>query len=467
MRKFYWYLTAYTKKYGITFFLSVLGAILIFSFIVPRVASSMEKSNRQYIGLIGEYTFVNLPDVITHQLSAGLTQIKEDGSVEPLLAERWTIEQDGKTYRFVLKDNIYWQDGTPLRPEDINFNLSEVETIITPNDIVFKLPDAYAPFPGVVSQPLFKSGRMSHYFFMDRPSLVGIGEYRITDYELRGQHLSKITIDGNSERFVYKFYLTEQDAVTAFKKGEVDILPELAGHYDIMDWPTTQVTETVATNRYLAVFFNIRTPLFNKNVRQALSYALDKAPEEVRAYGPINPKSWAYLEGAKTYEKDWERGVERLLAEIPPEPLGFELTTTALFQKEAEEIKNQWETFGEKAYQDCQTSSAVDDKSTCENAKINVKIRISNFPDTSNFQVLLVGQESPSDPDQYHLWHSEQSTNFTGYKNTRIDNLLEQGRQNFNQQERTEIYEEFQQFFLEDAPAVFIKYLTNYEVRRK
>lgn len=467
MRKFYWYLTAYIKKHGLTFFASVLGAILIFSFIVPRVANSMEKSNRQYVGLVGEYALSTLPHEVTSKLSAGLTKIEDDGSVAPLLAERWAIEQDGKTYRFVLKDDIYWQDGKELSPEDINYNLKDVETIITPNDIVFKLPDAYAPFPAVVSQPLLKKGEMSHYFFSTRPTLIGIGEYQITDYKQQGKYLTEVTVDGKRNRFVYRFYLTEEDAVDAFKQGEVDVLPGLTAHYDIMDWDSNSTEVAITTNRYLAVFFNIRSPLFGKNVRQALSYALEKPDASIRANGPINPTSWAYLEGAKTYDANWERGSERLLSEIPPEPLNIELTTSSLFEEEAESIKKQWAKFGEKVYEDCKKSSDVDDKERCENVKISTDIRITNFPDLSTFQVLLIGQESPPDPDQYHLWHSEQSTNFTGYKNTRIDNLLEKGRRTFNQSERTEIYQEFQQFFLEDSPAIFLRYLRSYDVVRR
>ena len=98
--------------------------------------------------------------------------------------------------------------------------------------------------------------------------------------------------------------------------------------------------------------------------------------------------------------------------------------------------------------------------------KLKVSLKITNFPDVSNYEMLLIGQESPADPDQYQLWHSGESTNFTGYKNTRIDNLLEKGRQTTQFQERKEIYQEFQQFFLEDAPAIFIKHLDTYTISR-
>lgn len=467
MRKLYWYFTAYSRKYGLVVILSIILASLFFSFIVPTIADSLDKHQRHYIGLVGEYSLSNLPSEISHQLSAGLTQIEEDGSASPLLSERWTVEQDGKVYRFLLKENLYWQDGEPFSPQDVRFNLREVEIVVTPNDIVFKLPDAYAPFPVIMAEPLFKEGVLSQWRFFSRPTLIGIGPYQLIDYTLKGNRLAEAVVDGPNERFIYRFYLTENDAVNAFKRGEVDILPELSSAFDIMEWPTVDTTETINYNRYLALFFNVEQPTFSRNVRQALSYALELAPEEKRALGPISPDSWAYFEGARVYHRDWDRGVERLIDDPPPEKIDIVLTSTSLFQDEAIRIKDEWEEFGAYAHSQCLENDDVDDKDICDRFLISVRLHITNFPDTSNFQVLLVGQESPPDPDQYHLWHSEQPTNFTGYKNTRIDNLLEQGRQTINQQERREIYQEFQQFFLEDPPAIFLHHLINYHVERR
>lgn len=385
----------------------------------------------------------------------------------PALAERWTVEQDGTTYRFLLKKNILWQDGTTVTPQDIQYQFPEVETIITPNDIVFKLPSPFAPFPTSVSQPLFKQGTLKGPLFVTRPTILGIGPYQITNYIRSGNRLKELVVDGEGERYIYRFYQTEDDAIIAFKRGEVDTLPNLSREYDVYQWPNVTVEREINLNQYLALFFNTRNPKFNKGVRQALSYALDKKQGDERTIGPISPLSWAYLSGGKTYDKDWERGSERLLSEPPGEPLHIEIMTSTLFAKEAEEVKATWEAFGQKVSEDCRKSSAIKDKSICENTKITVAIRINNFPDTSNFETLLVGQQIPSDPDQYSLWHSNENTNFTGYKNTRIDNLLEKGRQTYDQQERTEIYQEFQQFFLEDPPAIFLHYLPNYSLNRK
>lgn len=467
MRKIYWYVTAYLKKHGFIVGISLLIAVLVFWFIIPPVVDSLAVQSRHYVGVIGEYTLADLPDEVEQQISIGLTTIAEDGSAAPGLAERWTIEQDGTTYRFVLKNNVFWQDGTPVTPGDVQYSFPDVERIVTPNDIVFKLPDAYAPFPTTVSQPLLKSGEIKQLFFFTKPSVVGIGAYRITGYRTRGSALDELIVDGNQERYIYRFYQTEEDAVTAFRRGEVDTVPGLARKFDVYDWQTTTVEEKLNFSQYVAIFFNTQSPLFTKNVRQALSYALPKPTGDQRALGPINPQSWAYLPGGKTYEQDWERGSERILDELPGEPLSIDLTTTNLFADEAEEIKQTWEEFGQKVYDDCQASSAITEKERCENAKISVQIRIQSFPDTSNFEALLIGQRTPPDPDQYSMWHSGESTNFTGYKNTRIDNLLEKGRQTYDQRERTEIYQEFQQFFLEDPPAIFLHYLWNYELQRK
>lgn len=466
MRKLYWYLTAYARKHGAVFIASIFVAILVFSFIVPSLISTIENKEKKYIGIVGSHTIDNLPAEITNILSAGLTKVEEDGSASPLIAERWSVEQDGKTYRFILKENIFWRDGKALEPEDVTYNFENVETIITPNDVVFKLPDSFAPFPLSVSEPLLRKKTERYNLILSRPTLIGIGAYKLADYKTNGQRITELTLEGNNERLVYRFYLTEDIATTAFKNGEVDILNNVSTRYDIADWPNTTTEELLDTNNYLAVFFNTRNPTLTKNVRQALSYAIEKPMDETRAIGPINPKSWAYLQAGKDYEKDVDRAVERLISKLPQEKIKLKLTTTSLYEQEAEDIKDQWVHLGEKAAEECQTDSDISDKDSCENLKMEISIKISNFPDTSDFELLLIGQESPPDPDQYHLWHSEQSTNFTGYNNIRIDDLLEKGRKTINQQERKELYQEFQQFFLEDPPAIFIRHLESYNISR-
>lgn len=469
MRKIYWYLSSYVRKYGLLLAITIICGIVIFSVVVPWATNRLEKRTTTYIGLVGQYSLQTLPDVVKKKISVGLTKVNADDTVSPTLAERWTVEQEGTTYRFVLKDDINWQDGTAFTTDTVQLFLPNVETIITPRDIVFKLPTAYAPFPSVVAQPLFREGQLTHAFFFHKPTLIGIGsEFQIVDYKTKNEsnYLNQLTIEGKTERYIYRFYISEKDALTAFKRGEVDQIEDLATTWPEMQWKSVVTTAILHPDQYSAVFFNFRNPIFTKNIRQALSYSIEKPSTERRAISPISSLSWAYYSGSKGYEKDVNRAVERLLEELPREKISFSLTTTSLFEAQASKIQSEWQELGKTAVEQCNQSSQVQDKSLCPNLEIEVQLRITNFPDTSDFDTILIGQKAPDDPDQYELWHSNEPSNFPGYKNTRIDNLLEKGRQTYERSERTQYYQEFQQFLTEDAAAIFLEHLTSYRIER-
>ena len=466
MRKLYWYITLYIRRHGWVFLASIVATILFFSVLLPLLLRNLTFKKQNYIAVVGQYNLSNLPTIIKQQLSAGLTSVGQDLSAQPMLAEKWIVEDDGKQYRFVLKKGVYWQDGKELFPEDVYYNFVDVNIVTTPNDVIFNLPEPFAPFPLAVTEPILRSTTQKRFLLRNTTKIIGIGQYEMLDYKITGNYLEEVRIDGPEERYIYRFYPTEDAAVLAFKKGEVDILLDLASCHDLCDWSNLEIVKDLDYNSYLALFFNNADPQLTKNVRQAFSYALEKDYGEARANSPFNPHSWAYLEGGKDYQKDWTRGIERLIDELPRDPLNFELTTTTIFQDEAERIQKELNSFGQEAIRVCRESADVEDKELCDNLGINLRIKISNFPDTNNFQLLLMGQSIPTDPDQYFMWHSTQATNFTRYKNTRIDSLLERGRQTIDTEERKSIYQEFQQFLLEDPPAVFLRYLERFSIAR-
>ena len=53
------------------------------------------------------------------QLYAGLTRLDETGEPYPSLASGWEISDDGLTYRFVIRDDLEFSDGSPLVADDI------------------------------------------------------------------------------------------------------------------------------------------------------------------------------------------------------------------------------------------------------------------------------------------------------------------------------------------------------------
>jgi len=51
---------------------------------------------------------------IARDLFEGLTGISPSGEVIPAAAERWEISADGRQYRFALRENLRWSDGSSL-----------------------------------------------------------------------------------------------------------------------------------------------------------------------------------------------------------------------------------------------------------------------------------------------------------------------------------------------------------------
>lgn len=98
-------------------------------------------------------------------------------SIEPALASRWEISPDGLKYTFHLRDNVKFQDGTPLDadavkftfermlnkqhpyyhtgPFPLSFFFSSIDQIATPDahTVVFTLKQPFAPLLSI-SPPL-------------------------------------------------------------------------------------------------------------------------------------------------------------------------------------------------------------------------------------------------------------------------------------------------------------------------
>ena len=77
------------------------------------------------------------------------------------------------------------------------------------------------------------------------------------------------------------------------------------------------------------------------------------------------------------------------------------------------------------------------------------------------FDAIILGWSmSVSEPDAYQVWHSSQSankgSNHIGYKNARVDEILERYRREFDPQKRIELYREFQQILSDEQPYTFL-----------
>ena len=77
------------------------------------------------------------------------------------------------------------------------------------------------------------------------------------------------------------------------------------------------------------------------------------------------------------------------------------------------------------------------------------------------FDAIILGWSmSVSEPDAYQVWHSSQAanqgSNHIGYKNARVDKILEQYRREFDPEKRIELYREFQKILSDEQPYTFL-----------
>lgn len=446
IRVLYWIFVGFVKKHTLLLLIGiVLGVIGALS--LPRIISiAPEPRLRQKIAVIGKPTLAQLPKFIQNEISLGLTSITPSGEATPSLSTKYTVEDNGKQFRFTLRDDLFWHDGKKFTAEDINYNFTDVTTeIISDSQVVFKLKEPFSPFPTIVSQPLFRQS--SSQFLPQKTKLLGLGKMKVTSISRNAQFITELVLESNDEIKDYRFYNTQETAILAFKLGEVDKILELSNPGELASWPNTTVEEVVHKDRYIALFFNTQDDyLSSKTFRQALTYAIpNKVSDSHRVISPINPDSWAFNPQVKPYEYNIDTTKKLLESEkegrdnFSPK---IELTTTIPYLSTAEYIKDEWSSLG-----------------------LETTVRVATFI-PEHFQALLIGQEIPPDPDQYSLWHSTQQTNLTQYNSPKVDKLLEDGRQTLDKKERTQIYQEFQRFLVEDTPAAFLLHYKTYTITR-
>ncbi|MBI4153635.1 hypothetical protein HY503_01435 [Candidatus Woesebacteria bacterium] len=430
-------LSAFVVRFrGIIFAAAFFGVVIFLAFSLLGLPVLTRSSERT--GIVGRYRVENLPDSVLTLIGNGLTKIGNDGTVAPDLADSWQTPDGGQTWIFKLKENIFWQDGKRVTSESINYQFSDAK-IEHPDErtIVFTLESPFAPFPFVVAKPTFSKG------------LLGTGEWRVSKATLSGGFIQRLVmLNKEGDRKILIFYPTEERAKLGFKLGEIDILQGIFNPKPFGEWAVTKVEKEVTTGRYVAIFFNTQDKLLSeKSLRQALSYAIKKDLfDGPRAISPISPSSWAFNPQVKPYNYDTIRAQELIddLANELKENLTVNIVTSPALLSVAESISRDWEAVGVKG---------------------NVQV-FSGVP--AEYQALLAIFDVPTDPDQYSIWHSTQtSTNITRYQSPRIDKLLEDGRVELNLEERKKIYLDFQRFLVEDSPAAFLYHPTTYVVRRK
>jgi peptide/nickel transport system substrate-binding protein len=257
------------------------------------------------------------------------------------------------------------------------------------------------------------------------------------------------------------------------RKGSADIaMTSLTGDMvmALEGEPNLEVLRSPGTVlAYMA--FNTRDPILkDARVRQALAYAIDRAPmihylmrDFARpAYSLLPPESWAYNGDVPHYDHNPDRARQLLEQAGYPEVNGVRMHLT--MKTSTEESTR---LMAAVLQQQLRAVGVVLDVRTFEFATF--------FSDVTRGAYQLhslrwVGGNE--DPDIYeYVFHSAKfsphGANRTYYANPRVDALVDQARGELDQNVRKQIYAEIQRIVADDLPYVNLWYLENVMVHTR
>lgn len=474
----------------------------------PQVGGSYQE------GLIGEPRYLNpvlattneVDRDITTLIFSGLVKHDEASKIVPDLAANYEIKDNGKTYEFTLKENLVWPDGEKLSSDDVVFTLNLIKDPhyqsplrnnwqgvkverVDDRKIRLRLSVAYAPFlenatVGILPKHLW-AGIQPQNFLLTQLNIkpVGLGQYQLRKITKNAAgSIKSIELEPNPHypqkayiaRLTLRFYETQENLLTAYKKREVDGLALLTNRQKEEINKRQLVFYNLVLPRYFAVFLNqTKNNIFkDPGVRLALAYATNQDSivndilkgDAQKQTGPfpegtpgLPPPKISYefnmaraqetLERAGWKDSDGDGQREKKLSgQKNATALEFVLTTTDWpeLTQVASALKEDWEKLGAKVSLDIVPINAIQTQS----------IR------SREYQALLFGEVLGIDPDPFSFWHSSQrkdpGLNLALYNNKQVDDLLESARQILDADKRTKKYEEFQNIIMRELPAIFL-----------
>ena len=89
--------------------------------VTPRAPHPLRYLNDEPATLDPALACIASDEVYIFALFRGLTRVDPDGEAVPAMARRWEILDNGRTYVFYLREDVYWSDGVPVTAHDFEF----------------------------------------------------------------------------------------------------------------------------------------------------------------------------------------------------------------------------------------------------------------------------------------------------------------------------------------------------------
>ena len=283
-----------------------------------------------------------IDEVVYANLFEGLTRIDSEGRVQPALAERWSVSEDGLTWTFTLRAGVTFHDGSSFDAEDVVFSLTRAKAPDSANaqkGLFEAIETVTAVDPLTVAVTLSRpEGAFAWNMgwgdaVMVAPESaatnatapVGTGPFRFAA-RVEGQ---SVTLERNAEYWgeapalasvEFRFITDTAAQVAALKAGDIDAFPNIGASESLADFandPAFKVVVGTTEGETVLVPNQRRAPWNDVRVRQALQHAIDRKALVMavsEGYGtpigshfaPHNP-AYVDLSGRYPYDPDTAR----------------------------------------------------------------------------------------------------------------------------------------------------------------
>ncbi|WP_277555005.1 ABC transporter substrate-binding protein [Halobaculum limi] len=424
------------------------------------------------------------------------------GAPQPVLATSVEQKEGDLEWRANLREGVMFHNGNELTAEDVKATFERYEgtpreadvydwydssTVVDDYTLDFTLQAKYAPLKfalgGVPIVP--KEVADGDIALKDDP--VGTGPYVFDEHQpdtlFRLQRNEDYWFTGSDsmpekppiETITFRIIVEQSAQLAALQSGDIDLMNNVpaASYQDLKDNDEFTVTERTQGGFDLLAFPMAVTPYDNAKVRRGVSRLIprDAIVESVYqgigtpATSPISPLAGQFTspefnqrmgdeylgydpeKAATLLEEGFnEAGVEapfqtKIITNENPQRVKWaqliqeSLNSTDYFEVELEQFE--WNTY--------------------------VGIILGEESDQNN-NLIAVGWSAGWDADAYvhNLFHSETFTpaccNIPHYKSEEVDNLIDQGLQTYDLDERKEIYQQLMEKVCQDAPITYIRF---------
>ncbi len=444
--------------------------------------------------------------IIAAKLYNGLVRIGDDFSIQPDIAEKWTISKDGVAYTFKLRRGVFFSHNREVTAHDFKYSFRRILDPKTrsPNTWVFtkilgaddfmegkaddiegirvkdkytleiRLKRPFSPFLSLLTMTaayVLPAEEVERWGpdFSSHPS--GTGPFVLKEWLPNRSIMLERKEDyfaepANIKGLVYRIIPEDLTAVAEYELGNIDILTIPASEYALYRSDTKKrdlIISIYGLNTYYVGFNCSNLPFKNPDFRKAIAYAIDREKilntiYEKRgrpASGPV-PDVMRKWDMTFPYAYDPQKAKEMIRHEgLTGKTVNFYVTADQEIVDIAEVIQAYLKDAGVDVRITQLEWSAYKEAINKGEPDMFSLSWWADYPDPENFLFPL-----------FHSSNHGPAGNRTRYSNPTVDSMIEMGQYALDKDKKDSYFKRAEEIIVSDAPWVPLWHKTDFVIRQ-